>query len=265
MPKLGCVWLSAAMLLCVGHLCLAQEADSLEKSPLIDLVTRYVVEHPDASGIEVAAFANARLAEYGIDYVDDASVAPTEQILEADGRRFMAEIAEVPETSPCGAYYMTIPAVSATSETIDVIHERKKYTVRRPENLLLDAVSVYAPDQQTIISQFQVPWQKEPPVAVLPDGSAVMYIVGLGRYRHVGPSGEAALRGDFGGSYPTLLLQVSANGLTFVGDARLYDAGEPIEEIKEWPGAPEFHARQRRRFGHSGLVVEFPGPGPACT
>jgi hypothetical protein len=257
------------MLLCVGHLCLAQEADLLKKSPLIDLVTRYVVEHPDASGIEVAAFANARLAEYGIDYdaarVDDASVAPKEQILQADGRRFVAEITEVPETSPCGAYYLTIPAVSATSETIDVIHERKKSTARRPENLLLDAVTVYAPDQQTIISQFQVPWQKEPPVAVLPDGSAVIYIVGLGRYRHVGPSGEAAPRKDFGGPYPALLLQVSAKGLTFVGEARLYDAGEPIEEIKDWPGAPEFHARQRRRFGHSGLVVEFPGPGPACT
>jgi hypothetical protein len=109
-PKVVCIWLSAAMLLYGCRFAMAQEADVLEKSPLIDLVTRHVVEHPDASGSEVAAFANARLAEYGIDYdatrIDDASTAPTEQILEVDARRFIARVAEVPETSPCGAYYL---------------------------------------------------------------------------------------------------------------------------------------------------------------
>lgn len=232
----------------------------VEQSPLRALVRGYVKLHPDATLEEVAAFANEWLPVLGLNYEFVMFEAPPNRTvtLEADSGSIVIELPDEIDRGPCGELWATAAAVHSSPESIDLILRTEKLTVPRPADLLLDSMTIYSADQQTVLTRIDMPWS-DTPHAVLPDGRGVVIDFKLfdgfdDWWKRVTAAHRQITR-----RYPSLLIEVDAEGVRFVTDPARY-ADEPIEDIDEFPGSDEFVDRHRWRYLRSGLVVEFDMP-----
>src|SRR5690606_37250261 len=70
----------------------AAETTAIEASPLEQRIVAFIADHPEAGVDELAAFANAELAQHGLTYqfddFDDESAALT---LQGEGRTFVLD------------------------------------------------------------------------------------------------------------------------------------------------------------------------------
>lgn len=237
--------------------------DLLGSSPLRTLSVDYIRAHPDAALAEVAAFANARLPENGINYelaIYDRVPPNRTVVFEAGSRRLLSHTPEEVDIGPCGEFRVTVPAVRAGPDSIDLVHRGQRLTVPWPAGLEGEFMTVYSADQQTVLGRIDVPWPVFPR-AVLPDGSAVFINFGLGQeaaewWRRVRAANPQIKR-----DYSHLLLQVGADGLRFVEDVGRY-LDEPVEGVTDFPNPSKDSYLFRDRFPRSGLVVEYHTP---CT
>ena len=261
-PMVNALSRISAFLCIAASLCITQVAvadEELKPSPLRDLIVDYIKFHPDASLAEVAAFANARLPENGIDYefaiggelmTKSSMLLPN--VFEAGSRRLLSGGGV--DLGDCGILVSTVPAVlRARPDAIDLVHRGEILTVLRPDGVLIETMTIYSADQQTILGRIEAPWRASPR-GVLPDGSGVILEFSLRNgvfkwWQRVRAANAQITRYD---SY--LLLQVDAQGVEFIGDPDRY-GDERAERVAD------FHSngfcRDRVRFPGSGLVVEY--------
>jgi len=254
-------FLCIAVSLCVALPRMAAADDVLESSPLRSLIVGYIKAHPDAALAEVAVFANARLPENGIDYelaIYDRVPPNRTVVFEAGSRRLLSRTPDDVDIGPCGEFWVTVPAVRAGPDSIDIIYQAKRLTVPRPTEVEAESMTVYSADQQTVLSRADVPWSVFPR-GVLPDGGGVIIEFGLAegvaawwqRVREANPQIKR--------EHAHLLLQVAADGVRFIEDAGRY-GDEPVESISDFPNPSNDSYRHRDRFPNSGLVVEYESP-----
>jgi len=257
------VLLCVAIALCIGSPRMAAADDELPLSPLRDLIVAHIKAHPDATLAEVAAFANARLSENGVDYelaIYDRVPPDRTVVFEAGSRRLLSRTPEEVGIGPCGEFRVTVPAVRVGLDSIDLVSGGQRLTVPRPAGLEGESMTVYSADQKTAINRIDVPWPTFPR-GVLPDGSAVIIDFGLGEEVAAWWQRVRATNPQITLDYGDLLLQVGVDGLRFVEDVGRY-GDEPIESITDFPNPSKDSYRHRDRFPRSGLVVEYESP---CT
>jgi hypothetical protein len=251
----------AGLFFAIG-LAIAQQEEVLHESPFGTTLVEFVASHPELTLSDVAAFANARLAEHGISYQFYVTHDPPgKQLVLAGGqRRFVAKMVEDSETGPCGEHWLPIPAVRVDEESIDIVYDGKKTTVARPVDLLLDRVTVFSADRRTTLLDVHVPWQMYPD-GITADGSAVLVYYSLGQEGDAWWVNVRAKHPEITNSYPMLVLTIGKAGLKFTSDPQLY-AYQPTEEVKEPADQDRGGYFHRLRFKGSGLVMEFDAP---CT
>jgi hypothetical protein len=257
-------FLCIAVSLCVALPRMAAADDVLGSSPLHSLIVDYIKAHPDATLAEVAAFANARLPENGVDYelaIYDRVPPDRTVVFEAGARRLLSRTPEEVDIGPCGEFWVTVPALRAGPDSLDLVHKAERLTVPRPAGLENESMTFYSADQKTALSRIDVPWSAFPR-GVLQDGSGVIIDFGLGDeaaawWQHVRAANPQITPPD----YSHLLLRVGADGLRFIDDASRY-GDEPVESIADFPNPSNDSYRHRDRFPNSGLVVEYESP---CT
>ena len=256
-------FLCIAVSLCVALPRMATADDVLGSSPLHSLIVDYIRAHPDATLPEVAAYANAHLPENGLDYelaIYDRVPPDRTVVFEAGSRRLLAHTPDEVDIGPCGEFWVTVPAVRAGPDSLDLVHKAERLTVPRPAGLEGESMTVYSADQKTLLSRIDVPWSVFPR-GVLPDGSAVIIDFGLGKEVAAWWQGVRAANPQIKLEGGDLLLQVGADGLRFIEDAGAY-AEEPAETITDFPNPTKDSYLFRDRFPSSGLVVEYHTP---CT
>lgn len=260
------VSLALAGLVITAGPAVAQHEEVLQESSFDTVLAEYVTSHPGASLSDVASFASARVLEHGLDYVFDLAGGSSGEklVLEAGERRLVAAIPNQGELGACGEHWLSIPAVHADVHSIEVVFNGERITVQRPEYLHLNSMVVYTPDQETVITKVDVPWQTLP-FGVSRDGNAVLISYALPEETLPWWSEIRKRYPQITLSSPLLLLAVDTSGTHFNGDPDLYVdpyANNLTEQVTGFTGEKASGYLRRVRFKSSGLVVEYQGP---CT
>lgn len=232
----------------------------LEVSPIDDLIIDYVATRPDATLEEVAAFANARLPEYGLNHDFYKTEVPPDRtvVLQAGTRRLLRTTPADIDTGGCGQYWVTLPAVRSSDESIDIIHRGERLTVPRPADLYIEWVTIYDADQKRMLNRFDVFGYLSSPLGVLPDGRGLILSFPLDDEASPWWQRVRATHPHILESNAHLRVQIDADGVEFVGDPSGY-ADQPSEEIDDFDkrGLSDVF---RTRFFDTGLVIEYSPP-----
>jgi hypothetical protein len=259
----GFLWLLGAAGLANGALSQSTiDGDSLELSPVRDLIADFVRTYPDATLEDAAAFANARAAEYGVNYEFFMLEEPPARtvVLRSGTRRLLAVTPADVDLGACGEFWATLPAVRSGDDRIEIMHQGERISVARPADLLIESMTIFSADGQTVVERIDLPWWSWP-LRVLPDGHGIILAFPLGEEAGAWWQRVRAAHTQIWEPYPHLRAQISADGVRFLGDPSAY-VNESIERIDDFRGRLEDSYLHRDRFLNSGFVVEYHTP---CT
>lgn len=240
----------------------AAETTAIEASPLEQRIVAFIADHPEAGVDEVAAFANAELAQHGLTYqfddFDDESGALT---LQGEGRTFVLDYGGRLDSGPCGEWFVAVPAVAVGRTWIDLAQEGRVWRVTRPETLYLDTMTVMTADQSAVTATIEVPWQSVP-AGVTADGRGVVVRDYIAEDPAVRAWWERLRRNDpaISSDDPFLPLIVSEDAVRYADDAALLR--EPASNgAREVESSENAYLRQEE-FVSPNYVVEYSLP---CT
>lgn len=240
----------------------ADEPVEVASSRLGSIINEYVTDHPEASLEVVAALANQLLTEHGLGYEFFMLQEPPDRTvtLKSADRKFFSRTPDDVDSGACGEFWASLPAVGASEDSIELIHDGQRFQVLRPKDLLLESMVVLAAGQGATISEILVPWSHHP-LNVAPDGSAVFVSLNLSERADSWWRQVRKAHGFVDRSYPHLILRVGKEGIEFVEDIRLY-ATAPAERLDNFPNPTNDGYLFRERFLDSDLVVQYHTP---CT
>lgn len=237
------------------------DEEALEPSTLRAAVSDYVRRHPEATLAEVAEAANALLPQHGLnfilDWMGEKSDASRQLTFIGAKRKFSTTIPGNIYQGPCGERWVTVPALRVDKSWIDIVYRGEIVRVKRPDSLHLDKATTYRGDGSTRIRTLELPLDVVRGVGA--DGRTVLVWFGLGEELTPWWQSARAANASIDDPYPMLLIEIGEDVPVFVGDAARY-GGEAVEYIEDFPEMEEISYLRRRRFGNSGLIVEYPAP-----
>ena len=233
----------------------AAAGPALSASPLGEDVTKFVIEHPQATLKEVVDFANRREQEVGMNFQFDSRTDGKTVSLDAGGRQLSAEVSD---EGACGERFVTVPAVRVTTSRIEMPGAGRPVVAQRPPSLRLDKMWVLTQDLKTVLAETEVPNQTWPHGVT--SGGAVLLELPLG-----GGAGEwwARLQSKskyFQGDTPYLLFEMAGGAPHFTDDERTYQPDS--EPVANAPTDPKNAYSTYLKFKSTHLVVRFSAP---CT
>jgi len=252
-------WTFAVAWLGGGNLLFAATANSLSASPLSQDITRFVMEHPEASLRKVVEFANQRLQEVGMNFLFDAHTDPKDKAvsISAGGRELSADVSE---EGACGERFASIPAVRVTKSRIDLPQNGKIVAAQRPASLRLDSMQVLSPDLQSVLADVEVPSETFPH-GVTAAGSILLELpLGSGAAEWWSHRRAESKAKYFEGESPYLLFEMVAGAPRFAQNEALYVPD--TEPLANGPKDPKNAYARYWKSKTTHLVVRFSAP---CT
>lgn len=247
----------ATLLFALPSISFAAKPNSLERSPLAEDITKFVIAHPEASLQKTVEYANLRLQDVGMNFDFDARIdAKDDSVqIDAEGR---ATSASVEEEGECGERFVPIAAVRITKSTIELPRNGKVVVARRPASLKLDSMQVMSPDLQNVIADVEVPSQAFP--RGVTTAGAILLDFPLGGGAQEWWSRLQAKSKYFQGDAPYLIYEMVGGAPRFMDDERLYvNDSEPVSNASTDP--KNAYVRYLK-FKSTHLVVRFSAP---CT
>lgn len=251
----------AALLLGVGGSPAVAGDEFIEHSPLRKLIIEYISADASKGTEEVAAYANERLPQVGINYIFHIYDQPANRtlVLNAGPRRLLYRTPDLLDSGPCDQIWIVLPAIRSTDQWIDIVHGKEPVRIQRPTDLYGSTYTIYSSDQRTVLNRLDIPDHFSTPRAVLPDGHGVLV-------EFESPEDNEAMRSwwknvqaahrEITDTHPHLRLQVASEGIQFIGDPAAY-VDEATESISDFPNSTNRDALFRERFLRTGLVVEY--------
>jgi hypothetical protein len=246
----------------VGHAS-AADPQSVQPSTLSSLLARHVEENPQASLADVAAMANAAIQTQGVEFRFDAQVDDSVDSLElhAPDRSFLTAVPfDGMAIGPCGELWVPLPLAGVADDRLSLVQQQQVWPVERPPELVLDEMSVLAPDGATVLATVEVPWQSTP-FGVISDGSGIVLRQALPEERAAQWwANQRAADPQITAEYPFVPLIVTDDGVRYADDATLLrDASaKPVEPVEDATNA--YHGRIEFLEPH--YIVDFTAP---CT
>jgi hypothetical protein len=256
--------LTVAGFLACGADAAAVEQRVIERVAVSDEIEAFIAAHPQATLAEVAAFANDTVARVGLlyqfDYRSEGRIDSFR--LRGDEAEFVVVMHDDPEaepSGPCGEQWAPLPVAKVERDVLHIVQGGRQWVVKRPKELKLDHVKILSADQTATLAVVEIPWQTIPS-GVTPDGRAVLvedplYDAPAAWWAHIKASYP-----EIWGDTPFLLLAVSREGFSYVGDPELYRSRRS-KLIKDWRAPNDAYAR-RVEFADPHVVVEYIAP---CT
>lgn len=233
---------------------------AIEASPLDQRIGAFIATHPQAKLDEVAAFANAELAKYGLAYQFDDFAAESGILrLEGEDRTFVIDYGDELDGGPCGEWFVAVPAVAVGRTWIDLMQGGRVWRVARPETLALDAMTVLTADQSAVTATIEVPWQSVP-AGVSADGSGVVLRDHLDEQAPVQAWWDGLRAADpaIASAYPFLPLIVTEEALRYAADPALLH--EPASKGAVAVESSENAYLRQEEFSAPNFVVEYSEP-----
>jgi hypothetical protein len=239
----------------------------LEASALKDAILNLVTVQPEATLQQVAAFANAGIARFGLTYQFVLSVpettVPGSIWLDGESATYALRLRDDPITEPagpCGEVWAPLPVTEVRADSLVVVHWRGAERVARPEQLWLDEMKIWSADLTTLLATVEVPWQTIP-FGVTPDGRGILVYQPLYEEASDWWRRIKATHPDIPGDTPFLLLAVSEDGFRYVDDSALYVLPRSKRRT-DLPGDPHNAYLGYEEFLDPHVVVEYSAP---CT
>lgn len=241
----------------------AAEPRQIHLSPLPEAIAKYVEQNPAATLAEVAAVANAAIPTHGVPFMFDAFLdeGVTSLELHAGDDRFTSTVPyEGYEGGPCGEMWVPLPLAGIARDRLSLVQEGQVWSVERPPELVLDEMSVLAPDGTTVLVTLEVPWQSIP-FGVTPDGTGVVLRDWLPEDRaEQWWANQRASDPQITAEYPFLPVIVTEGGVRYADDPALLREAEagPVQPVEDATNA--YHGRIEFFTPH--YIVDFTAP---CT